>query len=176
MAHNRAAFGIYTTTDALRSGVNTLEAAGFRQTDISVLYPESMSGRVLAHEKHSKAPEGAVAGAATGATVGGGLAWLAAAGAITIPGIGPFLAAGPLVAALAGVGAGGATGGLIGALAGFGVPEFEAKRYEGRVRNGGILVSVHCDDGDWADKAKQILEATGAEGVSETSEARVSGR
>jgi hypothetical protein len=176
MAKNKATFGIYSTTAQLRAGIAALEARGFRTTDISVLYPESLSGRDLAHEKHTKAPEGATAGAATGAALGGGLGWLAAAGIITIPGIGPFLVAGPLVAALAGAGAGGAAGGLIGALAGMGIPEFEAKRYEGRVKNGGILISVHCDDGDWADKAKDILEATGAEEVSETSEAKVSDR
>jgi hypothetical protein len=172
MAKNKAAFGIYSTAAQLRGGINALEAQGFRATDISVLYPESLGTKDLAHEKHSKAPEGATAGAVTGAAVGGSLAWLAAAGVIAIPGIGPLLAAGPIVAALAGAGAAGAAGGLIGALAGMGIPEFEAKRYEGRVKSGGILISVHCDDGEWADKARDILEATGAENVSSTSEAK----
>ncbi|HYV99448.1 MAG TPA: hypothetical protein VE967_18465 [Gemmatimonadaceae bacterium] len=172
MGKNKAAFGIYSTTDQLRAGVSALESAGFRTTDISVLYPESLGTKELATEKHSKAPEGATAGAVTGAVVGGGLAWLAAAGTIAIPGIGPLLVAGPLVAALAGAGAGGAAGGLIGALAGMGIPEFEAKRYAGRLKDGGILMSVHCDDSDWADKAKDVLEATGAVDVASTTEAK----
>jgi hypothetical protein len=172
MAKEKAAFGIYPTLSQLQTGVAALEARGFRTTDISVLYPESLGTKDLKHEKATKAPEGATTGAATGAVIGGGLAWLAAAGAIAIPGIGPLLAAGPIVAALAGAGAGGAAGGLIGALAGMGIPEYEAKRYEGRVKNGGILISVHCDDGDWADKAKDILESTGAEDVTSTTEAK----
>jgi hypothetical protein len=172
MAKSKAAFGIYPTLDSLQAGVAALETRGFRTTDISVLYPESLGTKDFKHTKATKAPEGATAGAATGAVVGGGLAWLAAAGAITIPGIGPFLAAGPIVAALAGAGAGGAAGGILGALAGMGIPEYEAKRYEGRVKSGGILVSVHCDDNDWTDKAKEVLESTGAEDVTATTEAK----
>lgn len=172
MAKEKAAFGIYPTLNQLQTGIAALEARGFRTTDISVLYPESLGTKDFKHEKATKAPEGASTGAATGAVIGGGLALLAAAGVIAIPGIGPLLVAGPLVAALAGVGAGGAAGGLIGALAGMGIPEYEAKRYEGRVKSGGILVSVHCDDNDWADKAKEVMESTGAEDVATTSEVK----
>jgi hypothetical protein len=172
MAKNMATFGIYPTLSQLNTGLTALESRGFRPTDISVMYPESLGTKDLKHEKHSKAPEGAVTGATTGAVVGGGVATLAALGTIAVPGIGPLLAAGPLVAALAGAGAGGAAGGLIGALVGSGIPEFEAKRYEGRVKSGGILISVHCDDSDWAETAKDVLETTGAEDVSTTAEAK----
>lgn len=171
MARNTAVFGLYPDFRGLERALDTLRAAGFRQSDISVLKPESEGTRDLAHEAATKAPEGAAAGAATGAAVGGVLGWLAGIGALTIPGIGPFLAAGPIVAALAGMGAVGATGGLLGALAGMGMPEYEAKRYEGRIRSGGILLSVHCDDRDWARRAKELLKQTGAEDVSATSEA-----
>src|SRR4030095_7168885 len=124
-----------------------------------------------AHEKNTKAPEGAATGAGTGAVVGGALGWLLGIGAFAIPGLGPFIAAGPIMAALAGMGVGSAVGGIAGALVGMGIPEYEAKRYEGRVKDGGILLSVHCDDSDWTRKAKQILERTGAEDVSSTGEA-----
>lgn len=117
-------------------------------------------------------PEGASAGAGTGAVIGGVLGWLAGVGAIAVPGIGPFIAAGPILAALAGIGAGGVVGGITGSLIGFGIPEYEAKRYEGRIKKGGILLSVHCDDSNWAQKAKTILQETGAEDVSSTGEAR----
>jgi hypothetical protein len=106
-----------------------------------------------------------------GAVLGGALGWLAGIGALAIPGLGPFIAAGPIMAALAGAGVGGAVGGLAGALIGMGIPEYEAKRYEGRVKDGGILLSVHCDDSAWTKKAKEILERTGAEDVSSTGEA-----
>lgn len=170
MARNQAAFGIYPTMSALHTGVEALKAAGFRQTDISVLYSDKSGTKEFAHEAHTKAPEGAAAGAATGAAVGGLLGYLAGVGALTIPGLGPFLAAGPIVTALAGVGAAGAAEGLIGALAGLGVPEYEAKRYEGRLKQGGLLLSVHCDDRGWAQKAKDILKQTGAEHVSSAAE------
>src|SRR5206468_11149681 len=124
----------------------------------------------FAHEKHTKAPEGATTGAGTGVVVGGALGWLAGIGALAIPGIGPFIAAGPIMAALAGAGVGGTVGGVVGALVGMGSPEYEAKRYEGRVKKGGILLSVHCDSSDWTKKAKKILERTGAEDVSSTGE------
>ena len=143
---NTAAFGIYRDEANLRSGIGMLESEGFRTTDISVLYPENLGTKDFAHVKGSKAPEGAAAGAGSGAVVGGVLGWLAGVGAIAIPGVGPFLAAGPIMGALAGMGAGGTAGGLIGALAGAGIPEYEAKRYEGMIREGGILVSVHCDN------------------------------
>jgi hypothetical protein len=168
---NTAAFGIYSDRMHVERAVDALRAAGYRNTDISVLFPENSGTKDFAHEKHTKAPEGAVTGGAAGALTGGALGWLAGIGAIAIPGIGPFIAAGPIVAALAGAGAGGAMGGLLGGLAGMGIPEYEAKRYEGRIRKGGILLSVHCDDSEWTGKAKEILENTGAEDVSSTGEA-----
>jgi hypothetical protein len=168
---NTAAFGIYHDEQTLRNGVQELQRNGFRIEDLSVLYPENIGNKDFAHEKSSKAPEGAAAGAGTGAVVGGVLGWLAGVGALAIPGVGPFLAAGPIMGALAGAGAAGATGGLIGALAGAGIPEYEAKRYEGLVKNGGILMSVHCDNSEWTRKAKNILEQTGAHDVSSTGEA-----
>lgn len=171
MAKDLAVFGLYPTRTDLERGIEALRSAGFRATDISVLAPEEKVTHQLGHEMHSKAPEGGVTGAAAGGAVGGVLAWLASVGLLTIPGIGPLLAAGPIVAALAGVGAGGATGGLIGALAGAGMPEVEAKRYEGRIRKGHILCSIHSDDNKWADRAKEILRGTGAEDISSTAEA-----
>src|SRR5207342_1749946 len=128
----------------LEEGVTDLKTSGFRNTDISILYPENTGNKDLAHHKSSKAPEGVTAGVGTGAVLGGALGWLAGVGALAIPGVGPFIAAGPIMAALAGVGVGGAVGGLIGALVGMGIPEYEAKRYEGRVKDGGVLLSVHC--------------------------------
>jgi hypothetical protein len=168
---NTAAFGIYTNRTAVEHAVDTLKAAGYRNTDISVLFPETTGTKDFAHEKHTKAPEGAATGAGSGVVVGGTLGWLAGIGALAIPGLGPFIAAGPIMAALAGAGIGGTVGGIVGALVGLGIPEYEAKRYEGRIKNGGILLSVHCDNSDWTKKAKQILEDTGAEDVSSTGEA-----
>ena len=171
MAKDIAVFGLYATRTELENGVEGLRTAGFRGTDISIVVPQDRGTHELGHEVNSKAPEGGVSGAAAGGAVGGVLAWLASVGLLTIPGIGPLLAAGPIVAALAGIGAGGAAGGLIGALVGAGMPEVEAKRYEGRIRKGHILCSVHCDDSNWADRAKEILRGTGAEDVSSTAEA-----
>jgi hypothetical protein len=167
---NTSAFGIYPSRSSLEAGIQSLKDANFRNEDISVLLPENMGTKDFAHEKGTKAPEGTAAGATTGAVVGGILGWLAGIGAIAIPGVGPFLAAGPIVAALAGVGAGGAVGGIAGSLIGVGIPEYEAKRYEGRIRNGGILISVHCDNSEWTRQAQRILEQTGAEDVSSTGE------
>src|SRR5438067_5543312 len=130
---NTAVFGIYRERLGLENGVSELKQAGFRNTDISALFPENEGTKDFAHEKHTKAPEGTATGAGTGAVVGGTLGWLAGIGALAIPGVGPLIAAGPIVAALAGAGAGGALGGLTGALIGMGIPEYEAKRYEGRV-------------------------------------------
>jgi hypothetical protein len=169
---NTAVFGIYRNQIGVESAVDALKDAGFRNTDISVLFPENEGTKDFAHEKNTKAPEGAATGAGTGAVVGGTLGWLAGIGALAIPGIGPFIAAGPIVAALAGAGVGGAVGGLTGALVGMGIPEYEAKRYEGRVKNGGILLSVHSDNSEWTGRAKKILESTGAEDVSSTGEAK----
>src|SRR5262245_18068406 len=129
---NTAVFGIYRTRAGVERAVDELRSTGFRNTDISVLFPENVGTKDFAHEKHTKAPEGAATGAGTGAVVGGTLGWLAGIGALAIPGLGPFIAAGPIMAALAGVGVGGAIGGITGALVGMGIPEYEAKRYEGR--------------------------------------------
>ena len=169
---NTAVFGIYQTYEGVESAVDALKTAGFRNTDISVLFPENVGTKDFAHEKGTKAPEGATTGAGTGAVVGGALGWLAGIGALAIPGVGPFIAAGPIMAALAGVGVGGAVGGIAGALIGMGIPEYEAKRYEGRIKEGGILLSVHCDDSKWTKKAKDILERTGATDVASTGESR----
>ncbi len=168
---NTAAFGIYRNLEELERGVDELRAASFRNEDISVLFPDNEGSKQFAHEKHTKAPEGAATGATTGVLVGGALGWLVGIGALAIPGLGPFIAAGPIMAALAGAGAGGTVGGLTGALIGAGIPEYEAKRYEGRIKDGGILLSVHCDDSHWTKRAKDILERTGAQDISSTGEA-----
>jgi len=169
---NTAVFGIYPTQTAVELGVDALRSAGFRSTDISVLFPENVGTTDFAHTKGTKAPEGASAGAGTGVVVGGALGWLVGIGSLAIPGVGPFIAAGPIMAALAGAGVGGALGGVTGALVGLGIPEYEAKRYEGRVIKGGILLSVHSDNSEWTSKAKAILEQTGAEDISSTGETK----
>src|SRR5271165_1143165 len=168
---NTAVYGIYASYSAVEAAVDQLKSAGFRNTDISVLMPENSGTKDFAHEKNTKAPEGTATGAGAGAVLGGGLGWLVGIGALAIPGLGPFIAAGPIIAALAGAGVGGAVGGLTGALIGMGIPEYEAKRYEGRVKDGGILLSVHCGSSEWVKQAKQILERTGAQDISSTSEA-----
>jgi hypothetical protein len=169
---NTAVFGIYRDRISVEEAVDNMRAAGFRNTDISVLFPDNQGSKDFAHEKHTKAPEGAATGAGSGALIGGTLGWLVGIGALAIPGIGPFVAAGPIVSLLAGVGAGGALGGIVGALVGMGIPEYEAKRYEGRIRSGGILLSVHCDNADWVRRAKEMLERTGAEDIASTGEAK----
>lgn len=169
---NTAVYGIYPNYTSVERGVDGLKAAGFSNRDISVLFSQSAGTKDFAHEKGTKAPEGATTGAGTGAVVGGTMGWLLGIGALAIPGLGPFIAAGPIMAALAGVGVGGAIGGIAGALIGMGIPEYEAKRYEGRVKDGGGLLSVHSDSSEWTKKAKQILEATGAEDISSTGEAK----
>jgi hypothetical protein len=168
---NTAVFGIYPSYTNVESGVDGLKAAGFSNRDISVLFPASAGSRDFAHEKGTKAPEGASAGAGTGVVLGGVMGWLLGVGALAIPGIGPFIAAGPIMAALAGAGVAGTIGGIAGALIGMGIPEYEAKRYEGRVKDGGILLSVHSNSSDETKGAKLILEATGAQDISSTSEA-----
>ena len=167
---NTSVFAIYPTRDAAERAVYQLREQGFRATDVSILWPENLGSKDLAHEKNSKAPEGATAGAGTGAVIGGALGWRVGIGALAIPGAGPFIAAGPLVAALAGVGAVGAVGAITGALIGYGVPESDATRYEGRIRKGGVLLSVHADDHDWVKRAKELLEATGGEDISSADE------
>src|SRR5271157_1973010 len=171
---NTSVFGIYPTYSDVESGVDALKTAGFRNTDISVLFPENVGSKDFAHEKNTKAPEGATAGAGTGVVIGGALGWLVGIGALAIPGLGPFIAAGPIMAALAGVGVGGAVGGFTGALVGLGIPEYEAKRYEGRLQKGGILTSVHCETSEEIDRAKEVLKRTGAEDISTTSESSTS--
>ena len=171
MAKNTAVFGIYRDTVALGNGLERLRAAGFRSTDVSVLMPENLGTKDFVAKKDTKAPEGTATGAVTGGVIGGALGWLVGIGALAIPGLGPFIAAGPIMGMLAGLGAGGAVGGVAGALIGMGIPEYEAKRYEGRVKSGGILISVHCDGSDWVKRAKTILEESAAEDVSSAGEA-----
>jgi hypothetical protein len=168
---NTAVFGIYPSYTTVEIGVDTLRAAGFANSDISVLFPEGTGTRDFAHEKNTKAPEGATAGAGTGVVLGGAMGWLLGIGALAIPGLGPFIAAGPIMAALAGAGVGGTVGGIAGALIGMGIPEYEAKRYEGRVKDGGILLSVHSDNAETTKRAKDILKGTGAQDISSTGEA-----
>src|ERR1700694_1219142 len=169
---NKAVFGIYATRGQIESAIDELRSQGFRNTDISVLLPENVGTKDFAHEKGTKAPEGIATGATSGAVIGGALGWLAGIGALAIPGVGPLIAAGPIIAALTGVGVGGAVGGITGALIGLGIPEYEAKRYEGRVKEGGMLLSVHSDNSEWTSKAKDILQRTGAEDVSSAGEAK----
>lgn len=152
--------------------VETLRSAGFTSDDISVLMPDKRSTREFAHEKQTKAPEGATTGVLTGGAIGGILGWLTGIGALAIPGIGPFIAAGPIMAALGGIAVGGATGGLVGALVGMGIPEYEAKRYEGRVREGRVLISVHSDTSEETARAKEVFERAGAEDIASTGEER----
>jgi len=167
---NTAVYGLYNSRTQAESAVDSLVAAGFRHEDISVLMQDNAGTKDFAHEKATKAPEGTTTGVVTGGAIGGTLGLLAGIGALAIPGVGPFIAAGPIMGALAGLGTGGAVGGLIGALVGMGIPEFEAKRYEGRVKEGGILVSVHSDNSEWTSRAKDILKSTGAEDVSSANE------
>lgn len=166
-----AVFGIYQTRAHAERGVDRLLASGFSNDDISVLLPDSQSSKEFAHEKSTKAPEGTTAGVTTGGAIGGTLGLLAGIGALAIPGVGPFIAAGPIMGALAGLGVGGAVGGLIGALIGMGIPEYEAKRYEGRIKEGGVLLSVHCDTSDEVNRAQDLLKQTDALDISSSGEA-----
>lgn len=168
---NTAAYGIYKTRDMASNAVDRLLGSGFRNEDISVLLQDNVGTKDFAHEKQTKAPEGTTTGVVAGGAIGGTLGLLAGIGTLAIPGVGPLIAAGPIMATLAGIGSGGVVGGIIGALVGMGIPEYEAKRYEGRIKSGGILVSVHCDNSEWTGKAKDILKQTGAEDVSSTGEA-----
>jgi len=167
---NTAVFGIYRDRRHVEGGVDALLDEGFRAADISVLLPDNVGTKDFAHEKHTKAPEGAATGAGTGAVVGGTLGLLAGIGALAIPGLGPFIAAGPIMGALAGAGTGGVVGGVIGGLVGLGMPEYEAKRYEGLIKEGRVLLSVHCDNADWVKRAKEILQRTGAQDIASTGE------
>jgi hypothetical protein len=167
-----AVYGIYPNRGSAEGAVARLQNGGFRNTDVSVLFSDDRSSKEFATEKGTKAPEGSAVGAGTGALFGGTLGWLAGIGALAIPGVGPLVAAGPIVGLLAGAGVGGAVGGITGALIGMGIPEYEAKRFEGMVKNGGVLLSVHCDSSDWVKKAKTLLEETGAKDISSAGEAK----
>ncbi len=167
---NTAVYGIYPSVSHAEQAVDQMISAGFPSANISVLLPDQDSTRDFAHEKDTKAPEGATTGVATGGVIGGTLGVLAGIGALAIPGLGPFIAAGPIMAGLAGLGVGGALGGLIGALVGMGIPEYEAKRYEGRIKSGGILMSIHCDTAEEIDRAKDLLKKTGADDIASSSE------
>ena len=171
MATNTAVYGLYGDRPGVEEAVESLKQTGFRNTDISVLLPQNTGTKDFALENHTKAPEGAITGAGSGAILGGALGWLAGIGMLAIPGLGPFIAAGPIMSLLAGFGVGGAVGSVVGALIGMGLPEYEAKRFEGRIKHGGILLSVHCDDADWVKTAKLVLTNTGASDVAAASEA-----
>jgi hypothetical protein len=169
----QAVFCLVRTEAAAIRIVEQLKAAGFSHADISVLFPDKAGTRDFAHEQHTKAPEGAATGAGTGGVLGGTLGWLVGIGALAIPGLGPFIAAGPIMAALSGAAAGAALGGLTGALIGLGIPEYEAKRYEGKVKEGNLLISVHTEDSSERARARRIFEQEGAEDIADTAEARV---
>jgi hypothetical protein len=167
-----AVFGIFTTRALAEEAVDRLIANGFRNEDISVLLQDNVGTKDFAVEKHTKAPEGTATGAVAGGVIGGTIGLLAGIGVLAIPGLGPLIAAGPVIAALTGIGSGGVVGGLIGSLVGMGIPEYEAKRYEGRIKSGGILLSVHCDNRDWIGKAKDLLRDSGAEDIAAAGEAK----
>lgn len=166
-----AVFGIYHSVSQAERTVDDLKAAGFSNDDISVLLPDMQSSKNFAHEKNTKAPEGATAGVTAGGAIGGTLGLLAGIGALAIPGVGPLIAAGPIMGALAGLGVGGAVGGVVGALVGMGIPEYEAKRFEGRIKEGGVLLSVHCGTASHVMQAKEILKHTGGQDIAATGEA-----
>jgi hypothetical protein len=169
----KAVFCIAKTEAQAVTIVDQLKAAGFSKNDISVLFPDKTGTKDFAHEQNTKAPEGAAAGAGTGGVLGGAFGWLVGIGALAIPGLGPFVAAGPIMAALSGAAAGAALGGITGALIGMGIPEYEAKRYEGKLKEGNILISVHTKDSTEISRAKDIFSRAGAEDISYTEEARV---
>jgi hypothetical protein len=169
----KSVVGIVNDRARAETVVANLQSASISPDAISVLLPDKYGSKDFAHEHHTKAPEGAVTGASAGGIVGGTLGLLAGIGALAIPGLGPFIAAGPLMAALSGGAAGAAVGGLTGALVGLGIPEMEAKRYEGKISGGNILVAVHVENGDQQKAAEQALKRSGAEDISATSEASV---
>ena len=169
----KAVIAIAKSEDQAVRIVEQLKAAGFSNNDVSVLLPDRAGSRDFAHEHHTKAPEGVATGAVVGGLAAGALGWLVGIGSLAIPGVGPLIAAGPIMAALSGAAAGGAVGGIAGALVGLGIPEYEAKQYEGKVKNGNILISVHTDDSKQRQIAKEIFERAHAEDVSSTGEARV---
>jgi hypothetical protein len=166
---------VFCTASVLQAEtiIRNLQAAGFSHNDISVLLADKKGTHDFAHEHNTKAPEGAVTGAGTGAVLGGALGWLAGIGSLAIPGLGPFIAAGPIMAALSGAAVGGTVGGLTGALIGMGMPEFEAKKYEGKLKSGSALISIHSEDSGEVKRAKDICEQAGAEDVTTAGEAHV---
>lgn len=168
-----AVFGLYPSVERAERAVDQLVSASFSNSDVSVLMADNQSSKDFAHEKQTKAPEGTTTGVAAGGTIGGTLGLLAGIGALAIPGVGPFIAAGPIMGALAGLGVGGAVGGLVGALVGMGIPEYEAKRYEGRLKDGGVLLSVHCETSEEIARAKDILKHTGANDIASAGEEAV---
>lgn len=170
---SKAVFCISKSIEQTESIVNQLKVAGFASNDISVLLPDKNTTKDFAHEKHTKAPEGAAIGGSVGIGTGAVLGWLAGIGSLAIPGLGPFIAAGPIMATLSGAALGAATGGLMGGLIGIGIPEYEAIRYEGKIKSGGILISVHAADGEAIDQAKEIFEHAHAEDISSTEESSV---
>ena len=166
----KSVFCIANSYSQAENIIDRLKTERFLNDDISVLFPDKESTRDFAHQKNTKAPEGVATGATTGGVIGGALGWIAGIGALAIPGVGPFIAAGPIMAALSGVAAGAAVGGIAGGLIGLGIPEIEAKRYDGKIRNGNILISVHADDSDSISRAKDIFNEMGAEDICSTSE------
>jgi len=169
----KAVFCIVDSETQATQVADDLKAAGFDKDNISALFPDKAGSRDFAHEQHTKAPEGATAGAGSGAVLGGALGWMAGIGALAIPGVGPLIAAGPIMAALTGAAVGGTVGGVTGALIGMGIPEYEAKRYEGEIKGGNILISAHADDGEQRSRAKAIFERAGAHDISSTGETSV---
>ena len=172
MSKNKVVYGICPKRSIVENVVSNLKSDGFRNSDISVLFSETESSKEFAHKKSTKAPEGTATGATAGAVIGGTLGWLAGIGSLSIPMVGPLIAAGPIVGLLAGVGVGGTLGGIAGGLIGMGIPEYEAKRFEGLIKNGGILISVHCDNAEWIKKAKDILEKGGVQDIGTSTEAK----
>ena len=170
----KAVFGILNSEEQAIRVVDDLKAAGFSSDDISALFPDKGGSRDFAHEQNTKAPEGAATGATAGGLLGGTLGWLAGIGSLAIPGVGPLIAAGPIMGLLGGAAVGAATGGLTGALVGYGMPEMEAKRYEGKVKGGNILVSIHTEDRNEVSRAKEILKRNNAQDITYTGEAGVS--
>ncbi len=168
-----AVFGLYPRVERAEGAVDELINARFSNDDVSVLMADNRGSKDFAHEKQTKAPEGTTAGVAAGGTIGGTLGLLTGIGALAIPGVGPLIAAGPIMGALAGLGVGGAVGGLVGALVGMGIPEYEAKRYEGRLKEGGVLLSVHCETSEEITRAKDILKRTGANDIASAGEETV---
>ena len=169
----KSIIGIVNNREQAETALENLRAAGIAAEDISVLLPDKAGTKDFAHEHNTKAPEGAIAGAGAGGAIGGTLGLLAGIGALAIPGFGPLIAAGPLMAALSGAAAGAAVGGVAGALIGLGIPEIEAKRYEGKIKGGNVLIAVHVQGHQEDEAAERVLKQSGAEDVTSTSEASV---